>query len=61
MVRMGKDLVVLGGNDKPLSAPSVSLFRMSCFNNTCLWEELKQEMDIPRIEFVAVAIPDDFN
>ena len=61
MVRMGKDLVVVGGKHCYTSQLSESLFRLSCFNNTCSWEKLKEEMDIPRTIFVAVAIPDDFN
>ena len=39
---------------------SDSLFRLSCRNNICEWEKLAQTLKIARMEFVAIAIPDDF-
>ena len=62
MVRIGNDLVVVGGAVGGTHLHfSKSLFKLSCFNNNCQWETLIQELKIPRTNSVAVAIPDDFN
>ena len=62
MVRVGNDLIVLGGNSNPLqlSGCSDSLFRLSCTNNTCKWQELAQKLESAKSGFVAIPVPDDF-
>ena len=59
MVRIGRDLIVIGGfNEYDVS--DGALFKLSCSNNTCKWETLTQKLKIPRYNFVAVPVPDDF-
>ena len=59
MVRIGNDLVVIGG-DYGRNKFSDALFRFSCRNNSFKWEELKQKLKTPRAGFIAMAVPDSF-
>ena len=59
MVRIGPDLLVLGGNTYS-SIESNSIYRLSCTNIQCKWETLSQRLSIPRVSFVAIPVPDDF-
>ena len=58
MVRVGYDLIVLGGATNEIL--SGSIFKLSCANQSCQWVTLEQELKTPRIYFVAVAVPNDF-
>ena len=58
MVRIGNDLVVIGGDYGGIF--SDALFRFSCRNNYFKWEELKQKLKTPRYSFVAMTVPDSF-
>ena len=63
IVRIGLDLLVLGGfnpNANGIRYYSEELFKLSCTNNECEWEKLPQNLTIPRSEFVAIPVPDDF-
>ena len=67
IVRIGLDLLVLGGvlgggsiNPDGIRNYSEALFKLSCTNNECEWEKLPQNLTIPRSEFVAIPVPDDF-
>ena len=59
MVRVGYDLIILGGATKE-SLGIGSIFKLSCANQSCQWVTLEQELKTPRIYFVAVAVPNDF-
>ena len=59
MVRVGHDLIVLGGL-KGLGGYSDMLLKLSCSSNNCKWETLPQKMKNPRFGFIAIAVPDDF-
>ena len=64
MLRVGSDLIVIGGFDG--NEYSDSIFRLKCANmsipldKTCHWETLDKKLKIPRQRFVAVTVPDDF-
>ena len=63
MVRIGRDLVVLGGVKGGIISGfdfSQSLFKLSCANNICQWETLSQKLLVPKGMFVAIPIPDSF-
>ena len=62
MVRVGKNLVVIGGKEPGPEAaePSVSLYKLSCINNSCDWKEMEQVMNKGRYKFVAMAVPANF-
>ena len=55
MIRIGRDLIVLGGYRS-----EHSLLRLSCSSNICKWETLSQKFEKPRDKFVAIPVPDDF-
>ena len=59
MINVGHGLLVIGGKDGSLKYSS-KLYRLSCYNNSCQWETLPQELKTPRELFVAVALPDNF-
>ena len=59
MVRIGFDLLAIGGYNE-YNISDGALFKLSCINNTCKWETMKQKLKIPRYYFVAVPVPDDF-
>ena len=58
MVRVGYDLIVLGGRNTEVY--SGSIFKLSCANQSCQWVTMEQELKTPRAFFVAVAVPNDF-
>ena len=58
MVRIGNDLVVIGGYGE--NKYSDALFRFSCRNNYFKWEELTQKLKTPRRDFIVMAVPDSF-
>ena len=63
MVRMGFDLLVIGGGwivENNYWRYSTSLYKLTCANNLCDWEELQQKLKEPRYAPVAFALPDDF-
>ena len=59
MVKIGKDLVVIGGYSS-LSGHSSSVFKLSCSFGNCQWTKMRQELKIPRREMVAIAVPNEF-
>ena len=59
MVRVGPDLVVLGGYSDS-GGTSDNLYKLSCSSNICKWETLPQRLKIPRYSFVAIPVPEDF-
>ena len=56
MVNYGTDLVVMGGY-QPGSGYSSSFYLLFAENGIFTWE--KMELQIPRMWFVAMSIPDD--
>ena len=56
MVRMDKDLAVIGGYGGGYSS---SLYRLTCTNKACTWQTMTQELTIGRSNFVAMLIPDE--
>ena len=59
MVRVGRDLLVLGGHSSGWNF-SDALFKLSCSNNKCKWENLSQKLETPKDRFVAIPVPDSF-
>ena len=37
-----------------------AIHKLSCINGNCQWKTIKQELKLPRIEFVAIPVPDSF-
>ena len=60
MVRVGFDLVVIGGENYGIWEYSESIYKLRCSNKICQWEELSQRLNISREYFVALSLPDDF-
>ena len=65
MVRIGHDVVMIGGFGVEIKHNRIthkikSIFKLSCNNNSCKWETLTPELKNGRYYFVAVALPDDF-
>ena len=60
LVTMGYDAIVLGGFNILTDGISAKLFKFSCSNNVCEWEQLSKELKMPRHRFIAVPLPDDF-
>ena len=66
MLRVGSDLIVIGGYDGYEKVYSDSIFKLRCVNMSipldkkCHWETLDKKLNIPRQRFVAVPVPDDF-
>ena len=58
-VRIGSDLVVIGGGPSDGSY-SKSIYKLSCTKKICKWETLAQQLQIARREHVAVAVSGDF-
>ena len=61
MVRIQKDVVVIGGEQYWNSEWSIptSLYRMTCANKICAWTTMTQTLKIGRYYHVAIPIPDD--
>ena len=66
MIRIGKDLIVIGGYNyegawyrTPWQRFN-SLLRLSCRNNICKWNNIPKTMYYRRERFVAIPVPDDF-
>ena len=59
MVSIGYDLVVIGGW-RGISGNSGSVYKLSCSNNECKWDNLTTELKVPRFSFTAIPLPDDF-
>ena len=57
MVNYGTDLVVMGGYSHG-SGDSSSFYQLSVENGIFKWEKMKPELKIPRLNFVAMTIPD---
>ena len=57
LVSIGYDLIVIGGWDGSYSG---SIYKLSCSNNVCNWDKLQTELKVPRYEFTAILLPDDF-
>ena len=64
MVRIGTDLVVIGGYAYGISIDFTgyndSIFKLSCSYNFCQWERMTPKLKMGRQYFVAVALPDNF-
>ena len=59
MVRAGYNLIIIGGRDVNDNG-SGSLLKLSCANQSCQWETLTQELNIPRYFHATVTIPNEF-
>ena len=59
MISMGYDLIVIGGYTD-YHYPSGKLFKLSCSNYVCKWEQLLIELKVPRAHFTAIVITEDF-
>ena len=58
IVNIGMDLIAVGGvSNRQYSG---YLHKFSCENQNCKWEKLPKELKIPRSEFVAIPVPNDF-
>ena len=60
MISIGYDLLVLGGTPDGGGSNSGKLYKLSCSNQVCNWETLSKELQIPRYQLTAIALPDDF-
>ena len=62
MVRIGSDLLVLGGYTSQFSQSTYtkSVYKLSCKNSQCKWETFSQKLAVPRSTFVAIPVPDYF-
>ena len=64
MVRVGFDLLVIGGswiNSDTLNWEyTTSLYKLTCKNKSCTWETLQNVLKEPRYAPVAFALPDDY-
>ena len=62
MVRIGTDLVVIGGWGAAIDFTGYndSIFKLSCSYNFCQWERMTPKLKMGRSYFVAVALPDHF-
>ena len=61
MVRVGNDLVIIGGFlDGVGDGISKLLYKLSCNNNFCECKQMAQTMKFERMDFVAVGLPDHF-
>ena len=59
MVSTGYDLIVIGGLDTDDNL-SGSIYKLSCSNLVCEWENLVVQLKVPRAFFTAIPLPDDF-
>ena len=59
MVRVGNDLIIIGGKDS-MDDPCDSILKLSCNNQNCTWEIQSQKLKIARYSFVSLTVPDDF-
>ena len=59
MVSIGYDLIVIGGI--PIGGGySGSIYKLSCSNNVCKWDKLLTQLKVPRYDFTAIPLPNDF-
>ena len=59
LVTINKDLVAVGGSDYyGLTQPS--MHRLTCQNRKCWWQTLIKKLQIGRMQFVAILIPDNY-
>ena len=56
MVNFGTDLVVMGGYSN--GSLSSAFYQLSAENGKLKWEKMKPELKNPRVDFVAMTIPD---
>ena len=58
IVSIGYDLIVIGGfGDRSYQN---SIYKLSCFNHECEWEQLQVDLNIAREYFTAIPLPDNF-
>ena len=59
LVTINQDLVAIGGFDYYGFIQS-SMHRLTCQNKECWWQTLQRELQIGRMQFVAILIPDNY-
>ena len=59
LVTINQDLVAIGGFDY-YGFPQSSMHRLTCQNRECWWQTLIKELQIGRMQFVAIPIPDNY-
>ena len=60
MLSIGYDLIVMGGTGDRGGYQNNSIYKLSCFNHVCEWEQLLLDLNIPREYFTAIPLPDNF-
>ena len=58
IVRIGGDIVVIGGYDG-VDYQS-ALYKLTCSDGNCQWHTLPDTLRFARANMIAIAIPDDF-
>ena len=56
MVEFENDVIIVGGYDNWQN--SKALYKFSCTNQECQLEKMDQELQVPRYNHVAIAVPD---
>ena len=58
IVSIGYDLIVIGGFGE--AGYQNSIYKLSCFNLVCEWEQSLVDLNIAREYFTAIPLPDNF-
>ena len=59
LVTINQDLVAIGGSNN-YALPQSSMHRLTCQNKECWWQTLYRKLQIGRMQFVAILIPDNY-
>ena len=63
IVEFGNDIIIVGGYNFDLDYQNrytKSLYKFSSTNQECKLEKMDQELQVPRYNHVAIAVPDKF-
>ena len=59
-VEINGNLYLIGGIESNQKGTTYSscIYKISCYNNICNWEEMDQKLDFGRHDFIAMAVSD---
>ena len=61
LVTINQDLVAIGGiGGSNYGIIQSSMHRLTCQNKECWWQTLQRNLQIGRMQFVAILIPDNY-
>ena len=60
MVELGENLYIIGGSSNDGSGYQREIHELSCISGSCSWRTLSQELNVDRINLVALPVDNSF-